>query len=178
MKCVYFAGKVGKGGWRDRLLGPRSMSRGEFCYRKSFKYVGPFAISCDHGCCHQNARHGSLEECCSGIISDEQVGLEAMSPHQVVARCLGQVKRSNLVVVYLDCDDCPGTMVELGFALALQKPILLFHENPIEVDLHSSVYPVARIKDELWFAKHASGVECHRGPVSMDRILTALRGLK
>jgi len=178
MKRIYFAGKVDKNGWRDKALGHRSMSRGEFCHCNIFIYAGPFAVGCDHGCFHRNARHGSLEACCTGFIGDEQVGPETMPPHKVVERCLDQVKSSDLVVAYVDRDDCPGTMLELGFAIALKKPILLFHENPVAVDLDSMSYPAARTKDELWFVKHAPGLECHRGPVNMDRLLIALRGLK
>lgn len=175
MKRVYFAGKVEKNGWRDQLLLDRCMSRGEFIYDNHFLYAGPFAIGCDHGCFHGEASHGLLEANCCGSIGDELFDFDAMSPREAVRRCFAQVEGSDLVVAYLDRDDCQGTIVELGYAIALRKPILLFHENPINVDLNSVSYPHSEVKDELWFVKHGPGVECHRGPVDMEQILNRLK---
>jgi hypothetical protein len=58
---IYFAGKVEKNGYRDALLGSRSMSEGrrttELLGHK-IDYIGPFAVSCDHGCFHDDTSHG------------------------------------------------------------------------------------------------------------------------
>lgn len=175
MQRVYFAGKVSKDGWRDRLLGPRSMSRGEFSYRNAFTYVGPFAIGCDHGCFHSAKLHGLLGGNCCGSIGDVEYESDSLSPAEAVSRCLSQVASADLVVAYLDRDDCPGTTVELGYAISQGKPILVFHENTIVVDGEGSTDPSAKAKDELWFVKNAPGVRCIRGPVDMEQILNCLK---
>jgi hypothetical protein len=173
MKRVYFAGKVKKNGWRDRLFGGGSMSRGEFNHNSALIYVGPFAIGCDHGCFHDAGYHGLLGSGCCGFIGDSAIEARAMQPSEAVERCLNQVSRADSVVAYLDRDDCPGTMVEVGYALALRKPVLIFDENPIA--LAELTYPAPRLKDELWFVKSAPGVVCLRGPVDMEEILRFLR---
>lgn len=67
LKTVYFAGKVKKGGgYRQKLLSGFCMSTDLTECRvgtKSLIYGGPSAISCDHGCFHDQYSRGALHGC-------------------------------------------------------------------------------------------------------------------
>jgi len=58
---IYFAGKVEKGGYREKLFSHGVMSKGRHdatLLGHTIDYVGPFAVSCDHGCFHGATSHG------------------------------------------------------------------------------------------------------------------------
>jgi hypothetical protein len=140
MVSIYFAGKVGKKGWRDVLLGDRSMSRGSFTLPTEYcaaYYAGPFALGCDHGCYHQDGSHGlSAPGACQSL--DDEI----LPKHMVVRRCLSQVENAHLVVAYLEDLTAYGTLAEIGYASACEVTVALW----IAPKLQSA-------PDELWFVK-------------------------
>src|SRR5581483_9440880 len=78
----------------------------------SHDYVGPFFLSCDHGCYHGPSSHGY------GYGPDAQ--------HRLVSGlCLGALHRADLIFAWIDSRDCYGTLVELGYAKSMGKRIVI-----------------------------------------------------
>lgn len=159
-KKIYFAGKVQKDGWRQKLFGDRVMSDGDQSYRIAegvIEYGGPFALSCDHGCFHFGM-HALLDSACGSIGSlgpldqtfvlgashartltiqkgrDSQISLDR---RQAVDFCLQCISRCQEVVAYIDSLDCYGTLIELGYATALGLTIHLYISEELFQGIHS-----------------------------------------
>lgn len=124
--------------------------------KPSFIYTGPYTYGCDHGCAHTKSRgtntHGSGIGGCN----------EAMMPHDalftktgrwksfkernefvaeaILARSFDGIRKCNLFFAWIDDHECHGTLVEIGYAFAKGKPILIAHP------------PHIKPKGELWFA--------------------------
>jgi very-short-patch-repair endonuclease len=153
MTRIYLAGKIAKNDWRHDLV---PMLRCAFStsdvgawvedwpttpmYRKDFQYVGPFFISCDHGCAHGENNHGAGATT-SGCISEFpyrdhywQVAIQ----QDVMIRCRQAIKDCDVFFAWLE-NPCTayGTLVELGFAAAIGKTVVIGS---------------ADIYDDLWFA--------------------------
>lgn len=161
-KMIYFAGKVSKGGgYRGKLLGNTlAMSLGLERYKINggeVIYCGPSAIACDHGCYHFNSPHGALwtgdANCSNGWMEDDPLDDDSTphdlseNPEMVVRRCFRQIEMSDGVHCYIDTISCYGTLVELGYARSLAKPIRIFVSRTIP----------KRQKRELWFVLNMPG---------------------
>ena len=155
MKLVYFAGKVAQGNWRDKLLGDRCMTRGQFQFLPGNAYNGPFGLSCDHGCAHKPGTHAATKPTADGYSCEgftDENGLDAgYLPRKVaVDRCLRQIKASDVVVAYVEAE-AHATLAELGYASAAGKRILLWVDHELAKDAKTHV-------DEFWFVKRLPGV--------------------
>jgi len=140
---IYLAGKVRKNDWRhvlvdglrDAIVNEDGMSDMlwdghpvlENAIFGAHHYSGPFPVSDDHGGFHGPSTHG--------------VVAYATSPHKedddraaLVRACLRQIDRADLVVAWVDAESAYGTMVELGYASALKKPMYL--STPIDLPEH------------------------------------------
>lgn len=147
---VYLAGKIAKNDWRHSIVdGLRSAvhigSASHWPVLQSaifdeHDYVGPFFTSCDHGCFHGPGSHGvgvggPSGGCC----------VNPISPHAVASLCLGAVSNCDLFFAWFDedCGSAYGTLLELGWALAMEKLVVI------------GVHRKADTSD-LWFALRAS----------------------
>lgn len=136
---IYFAGKVDN--YREGILGPRIMSEEEPIVIDQtlgkFIYVGPNAISCDHGCFHRDeSTHGMLPSkhgCEAGFIGNENY--KDLKPRYVVERCLAQIISADLFYAWINSHDCFGTLAEIGFASAHGVPIILEIKETFVEDL-------------------------------------------
>jgi len=150
---IYFAGKIAKRNWRTEILGSRVGSNNN-AYdnidslfdpkidlredRGSFWYGGPFFISCDHSCAHGPGRHAASGSCYDGGY-DTLLGTR---PKIWAANC-ALIERADHVFAYIDEADCFGTLIELGYAAALKKPLrVVFGRN----------VPIEKF-DDLWMAR-------------------------
>jgi hypothetical protein len=133
---IYLAGKVSKNCWRPSIAkGVNALSNafGDTCpsahgdegveriaRKLSFPvmekaifgkhaYVGPYFVSCDHGCWHGDNTHG----------------LRDITRETVFGLCLAAVMRADLVFAWIDSQDCFGTIAELGFAKGHGKQIII-----------------------------------------------------
>lgn len=173
---VYMAGKIGIDDWRHRLLSINNRSdilrnaKHDFVFKANnhlLNYCGPFFVSCDHCCYHGENSHGwGLEQatCEGGNVDDDNwISTSAMiNTHEIYTRqavktaCLESIKKCDFVYSYIDKNDCYGTILEIGYALALGKPCLVCFENKY-------------LKDEIWFVSEAAEPFCeiehcpHRG---------------
>lgn len=137
---IYLAGKINGNEWRREILGdPESwpdeiqdairvdgvwpVFRGVIGGRHD--YVGPYFVDCGcgHGCrCAQGPdNHGvSAEEYVHQELYDDR---HRYSYDEVSRLCLEAIDRADVVFAWIDRLDVYGTIAELGYAKARQKPI-------------------------------------------------------
>jgi hypothetical protein len=141
---LYFAGKIGHTDWRHTL--GADLWDGEFgepvrCER--FIYCGPFFVACDHGCSHGDCTHGLGHGC----------GANPVPPRWLVpSLCLEWIRRCDLFFAWIDDPTCYGTLVEIGWAQLMRKPVYIGFKS----SWHYS---------EMWFAA--------MGPRTIARIHTS-----
>ena len=147
---VYCAGKVRMergGDWRPEvaeILAHEEIPSSAKLYEDNktiIRYVGPWVVSCDHGCYHGEGTHGvgavddldghGLARGCSEI---QETRAETLS------RSLEGISDADVVYVRLDDLTAYGTLVEIGYACALNKPFVF------DVALDESD------AEHLWFA--------------------------
>jgi len=136
---VYLAGKIRQNCWRHGLL---SGLRGHqwidgILPQNGFNCVGPFFVSCDHGCFHGPSTHGNGNGNGSGLCPNRDE-----TRKRVVRLCLDAVAKADLVFCFIDATDCKGTLFEIGYAHALGIPIVItFAPNMTESEIR-----------DFWFA--------------------------
>lgn len=109
---LYLAGKIGKNDWRHTFV---PNLRGHLwtdgpIHTEAFSYVGPFFISCDHGCNHGPNSHGAT--------GGYEVGESEFNKQDVINNNMVALKAADLVFAYITATDCYGTLIEIGWALA------------------------------------------------------------
>lgn len=109
-----------------------------------FDYVGPYFISCDHGCFHGNNTHGSIEhgepdeqgdtpenEVALGSVhggdpkADSFISDYFFRQQAIKDLCLKAIQRCDIVFAWIDSLDAFGTFAEIGYAVALDKEVFL-----------------------------------------------------
>ncbi len=135
---VYLAGKISMNDWRGAFYDYQSISL-PFMERgyvekvnDNLSITGPFFISCDHGCYHGENQHGV------GATSGGCMG-DYYTRDDVFEICKSQIAKSEIVVAYIDCRDCYGTLTEIGYAYANQKDVFV-------------IFSDEKLKEEMWFA--------------------------
>ena len=145
MPHIYLAGKIRKHCWRHRLvsgLRDHSWSDGALP-QDGFVYVGPFFVGCDHGCFHNKNSHGAIAIRGDNACPGRDVHADFDCPHLEVANlCLGAVTKTDLLFCYIDSNDCHGTLVEIGYALAQNVPVVIAFAPGIASAVHN----------DFWFA--------------------------
>lgn len=148
LKKVYFAGKVKKDGFRQKLMGKGIMHKGcgtvvtinggQLIYGGC---DGIDTLAKDDYQRNENhlltvVDHGDLQKWTDTWDRDqlEYRGYNnhrytALSPEDVVKRCFKQIAECDAVYAYIDANDCWGTIAELGYANALNKPIYLVFDT-------------------------------------------------
>ena len=145
MPHIYLAGKIRKHCWRHRLvsgLRDHSWSDGALP-QDDFVYVGPFFVGCDHGCFHNKNSHGAIAIRGVNACMGRGVHADFDYPHLEVANlCLSAVTKADLLFCHIDSDDCYGTLVEIGYALAHNVPVVVTFAPGIASAVHN----------DFWFA--------------------------
>ena len=125
---IYLAGKIRKHCWRHGLVsGLRDHSWNDGVLQEvDFAYVGPFFVGCDHGCFHNKNSHGAVAIRGVNACPSRDVQAEFDGAHLEVANlCLGAVTKADMLFCYIDSKDCFGTLVEIGYALAHNVPVVI-----------------------------------------------------
>ncbi len=125
---IYLAGKIRKHCWRHGLVsGLRQHSWDDGVLpQDAFVYVGPFFVGCDHGCFHNKSSHGAIALREVNACPGRDIQAEFDTPRLEVANlCLGAVAKADLLFCYIDSADCFGTIVEVGYALAQDVPVVI-----------------------------------------------------
>jgi len=159
----YSVGKISKNGWRECFGVAMPNTRDEYLQAKpvatrigEFSYAGPFFIRCDHGCSHGNKSHATASIC-------EANGFR---PAQVFRQSELQIREAGFVLAWIGVGDdgfesAYGSLVEIGIARSLGKPILFAH------------HPEANLRD-FWFAlEAATAVVRTEDPLAALVMLTA-----
>lgn len=146
---IYLAGKIRKTCWRHKLipeLRGHSWDDGPLPHY-SFEYVGPFFVSCDHGCMHTESSHGNLEPLALRLCPSRNPDAEFdYSRREVFDLCLKAICEADVVICYIDTLDCFGTLIEIGFAIAHRKTLVIAFAPGI----------ASRAKNDFWFACEAA----------------------
>lgn len=125
---VYLAGKIGKNDWRHDLI---SNLHGHLWADGDIEtdnctYVGPYFVSCDHGCFHSKDTHGAVGSGCFG--NDHE-----FTKQEVFLNNTEVLYTADLVFAYITATDCYGTMMEIGSAYALDIPIVIAYAPDINI---------------------------------------------
>ncbi len=152
---IYLAGKIGKNDWRHRLVpGLRGhvWADGPITTR-SFDYVGPFFVACDHGCNHGPNRHGAVGNDYSYDQNYDQ--------DDVIRNNMQVLAAADLVFAYIEAPDCYGTMGEIGWALAKCIRVVI------------AFAPTINHADFWFWAKQASATHSMVRPCCLPELLLA-----
>jgi hypothetical protein len=128
---IYLAGKVEKNCWRHDIItrlrrvetspGHWPILRGAVF---GHDYVGPYFVSCDHGCYHGPGQHG-MGGRQPQVCVDVQYTRSA-----IVSSCLAAIDKADLVFAWLPTQDAYGSIFELGYAHAQQKHLVVATPDP------------------------------------------------
>lgn len=132
---VYLAGKIDKYDWRHQLVpnlrghlwadGPIDAGL--------YEYVGPFFVSCDHGCNHQPNSHGAT--------AGYEVNESTFTRSNVIRNNTVALDAADMVFAYISAPDCYGTLIELGWALRAGKKVVVVFTTEIPFD-------------DFWYGSH------------------------
>jgi hypothetical protein len=154
---VYCAGKITKNDWRHNLMSYRKLRDWGFyeeaeiqadwpvlenALRGGHNYTGPYFIADDHGSYHGEKTHGYGTE--SGTLGCDRVITSSM---QLVHACQKAIDRSHLIFCWLPSETATsafGTISEIGYAAALDKPVFIATDKDLDPD--------------LWFVAHQAAV--------------------
>ena len=153
MPRLYLAGKIGKDDWRHDLVpGLRNHLWGDGpILTPIFSYVGPFFVSCDHGCSHVPNGHGAVSDggCESGFKQSD-----------VIRHNMAALAAADLVFAYITATSCYGTLIEIGWALRDGKRVVIAFAPRVP-------------KDDFWYAAmQADAVHTDVSPRRMKCILS------
>lgn len=148
---VYCAGKIGKNDWRHELfpelrgigsevgIGRTWQPNAQPSFPKAgperdgFMFAGPYFLGCDHGCYHGPNSHGMAAQDWSSDSHGRACGIRAcgsggdgVDPKVVIYQCLEGIRNADAVFVWLENLTAYGTMAEIGYAYAHQKPIWIY----------------------------------------------------
>lgn len=109
---------------------------------ESHHYVGPYYFDAQSGhACWDKHNHGFNDQA-YGFDDDASDALPCHGRKQhIVNLCFRAIARADIVFAWIDCDDCYGTITEIGYAAALGKRIWI--ASP-------------RSFPDMWFPFHAS----------------------
>lgn len=173
-KSIYLAGKIAKNDWRHNIVagisditidGEHEWPRLRKAIFGCLDYVGPYFRNCSHGCAKDDASHGIISTCVGNYVYKSHGDPSTEQP-VIVEQCLHAIKRADIVFAWIERSDCHGTLVELGYALALGKKIWLAFDPKARPPMLSNDDPDADYgaweqewqqspEAELWFARHA-----------------------
>ena len=161
---VYLAGKIARNDWRHEIVQDANELDEKYVPNKNtiewptvpipgtdLIYVGPYFDAQGHGGAHAMGYHGTTS-----------------LMHNTAERCRAAIRDCDVFFAWLECETAHGTMVEIGYAYALAKTIIIAHPpREIQCDkCHACVtYGCGEFgcgscnRNELWFAfDHATRV--------------------
>lgn len=178
---IYLAGKIIKNGWRTNFVPGAELDASRLSCEKEWPvlervifgehdYVGPFFYGCDHGCFHGDGQHG---------MTFGEDGACAVEPFfvdrgEIVRRCLDAVRRSDLVFCWLEAPEDYGSMVEIGFALALGKKVIVGAQDFDLIESHwfatDASFLIPRETPEVALRLALERVHVSEGPVPVSSV--------
>lgn len=135
-KGIYCAGKISKNDWRSEILNVEIVHEhldNNWPDRRingidSLFYTGPYyASGCDHGCTHGDNTHGWAEANSCTNYPPRQMH-DPGNREIVFNNCKRAIQRSDVFFLWVNEFDCYGSLVELGWASAVNKYIVIAHK--------------------------------------------------
>jgi very-short-patch-repair endonuclease len=130
---IYLAGKIAKNDWRHDVVDELRYAWGrdyttpaphwprlETAVLGRLDYVGPYFMGDDHGCGHGPNTHGCADD-------DGMCGGAYPTPGRDGVRdlCLSAIRQADIFFAWLDDTTAHGTLVELGYATALGRYVVV-----------------------------------------------------
>jgi hypothetical protein len=143
---VYLAGKIQKNDWRHSIFPElrtaellNGVGRVE-ALGDGLTYAGPYFVSCGHGCAHGEGDHGrgSSEKGC--FVSKRNGDLNLRM--KVAKNCLKSLDSATFVFCWIEDFTAFGTLFELGYARAMNKPTFVAIKKRTEGN---------ELNSDLWF---------------------------
>lgn len=156
---IYLAGKIAKNGWRHEIASRINLGQTDWAVDAMggeigrewdvipnalgpfLDLTGPFFVGCDHGCAHGPGSHGITGGC---ILSDAQ-------EEETVKLCLDAIDRSDVVFAWIDEPDAYGTLVELGYAKAKGKRVIVAFPPETWVRGEDTDLDIPEPRHDMWF---------------------------
>jgi hypothetical protein len=152
-KRIYLCGPIDKNCWRHEIVPglreafceddpQRERARHDLTTElptitPGFVCVGPWFMTCDHGCAHGPGTHGTE----GGGCMDDPIG--AQHPEDVFQINIQRIRRADAVFAYFDRKEAYGSVFEIGVASTLGKPVFV------------GFTPNASWHDDMWFCARA-----------------------
>ena len=127
---IYLAGKISKYNWRNKILKDSRIDETNTPYilEEGFEYVGPYFLSCDHGCYHGYKTHGR-RICSTSICSDDY---KNETREKTISKCYEWIDNTDILFCWIDDITAYGTFTEIGYASAKKKIIYIACDKKIE----------------------------------------------
>lgn len=171
---VYLAGKIEEHGWRDMFGDYRSHSLervgpdSNLIVNDYLTITGPFFISCDHGCYHGPESHGVLGT--YWLNNNNEFDAEKSGcmgnfyiEDDVLSICKSQIDRAEILFAYIDCEDCYGTLAEIGYAHAKGKEIIVLFKN---LELQKQMWFINKMQQNIGISSLHWRIEQLISPIS------------
>lgn len=151
MSSIYLAGKIDVNDWRHgifkslrhygfeekNVFGDKEDNYKSAMTVDGFLYKGPFFLGDNHGMMHGPETHGrgmnqfgEEDNFSSPACPDIQISTE----QEVVDMCIKGILDSAFVFCWLDDETAYGTISELGYATAKEKPIVIAVDNKMKTN--------------------------------------------
>lgn len=194
----YLAGKISKNDWRHKICPELrgAIPGDEVKTINGHTCVGPFFISCDHGCYHGKRTHAVVSYGCEMADEDVVYNFGKGTPYATArqytsAMCLDGIRKCDVLYAWIDSPDAYGTLAEIGYARGLNKKIWVgysinfmnaFYESVEKYEYSVKNGRVFRTSDnmdcmilepthEMWFIDHmASKVAVADDPVRVFKV--------
>lgn len=158
---VYLAGKIARNDWRHDIMRGGCELDEMYYTKKSGEwstipipgtglfYAGPYFEAQGHGAAHMSGHHGTTS-----------------ARKETAARCRAAIRNCDVFFAWLECETAHGTMVEIGYAYALGKMIIVARpprDSQCDECYSCRTYGCGSTcqcnRDKLWFAlEHATAV--------------------
>lgn len=173
-KMIYLAGKIARNDWRHEIVRDLEYAKtGVPIVTSRFVYVGPyFAENAMHGITHGANTHGRLyDDANAEDISDAAVHLDAERIKTAQA-CLSQIARCDALFAWLGDTTAYGTLVEIGYAAAMNKTVAIASTHYISTPRQGRPGHL----DDLWFAVATAtiAIEAPTPADALDLLVTHL----
>lgn len=179
---IYLAGKIARNDWRHDIVDSDKLAEGYNYSSKTIEwptvpirgtdltYVGPYFQASGHGLSHEFGHHGTES-----------------ARRETAQRCRQAIRDCDVFFAWLECETAHGTMVEIGYAYALGKNIIIAHPPKEEKTRTNCEWPCShwpcgktgcncadRERNELWFAlEHATAVINGENAVAAFKVAAA-----
>ena len=165
MTKIYLAGKISKNDWRNNITKQSLVTSGPFDKIDTVgghEYVGPYFMSCDHGCFHGKSSHGLSQDggACFAVNNGFYDSM-GFTKDVIKQQCLKWIDNADIVLAWINSKDCYGTIAEIGYAHAKNKKIWIVYSTNlfkyplgdlIEIPSNHDMWFIDQMAERICFA--------------------------